>query len=278
MTQNDNAASARDSDLIAYLDGQLQPQTRAMLEERLARDSSLRVRLEELRAGGRDFGQAFDAVLDAAPAERLSAMLNKEVQQHDHRHAGTRSLPVWAAIAASLAMLVAGLGAGYGLRSLGLPAFLQPPTEQGQIDTEAWEQMLASDLALYTSEGLALIGPEGMPSNAELKAIGAKLNIALSTKRLALPDLTLKQARLLAFRGVPLLQLIYLDPRHGPVAFCIYASAGGGEALETERRADMNLAYWADKSKGYMLIGRAPASQLQSLATILMRRFPPASA
>jgi anti-sigma factor RsiW len=275
MTHEDNQTLPEDGDLVGYLDGALTREARGALQEKIARDPALAERLRILQAGGRPFRQAFDAVLDAAPAGRLAAMLEMELRRRHDSGVRQRRLPAWAAIAASLVMLVAGLGAGYGLRTFGVP-FVK--SEAGaEADSGAWETMLASDLALYSPEGLAMIGPGGAPSDAELAAIGAKLNVTLSASRLALPGLTLKQARLLAFDGAPFAQLVYLDPQHGPVAFCIFASHGGAEAPEAKARAGMNLVYWSSARAGYMLIGQAPVRALQDLATDLVKAFPPES-
>ena len=267
-----------DSDLVAYLDGELPSEVRAALEERIARDAALGERLSTLQAGGLPFRQTFDAVLGAAPKERLAAMLERELRQRQNRRDGRRKPPAWAAVAASLVMLVGGLGAGYGLRSYDMLAFLHGQAGDEEIDTGAWGEMLASNLALYTPESLAMIGPQETPSDAELSALGAKLDVTLSADRLALPGLTLKQARLLAYQNTPFIQLVYLDPQHGAVAFCIFASGGGVEAPENATAAGMNLMYWTNDRDSYMLIGRAPARELQDLAGSLARAFPPAHA
>ncbi len=269
---------AEDGDLVAYLDGELPPERRAALEEKMAGDPALADRLSVLQSGGRPFRQAFDAVLKAAPVERLSAALEQELQLQRNRSLGGRRLPAWAAIAASLTILVVGLGAGYTLRSFDTPAMPEDGVRGEEADSGAWGQMLASDLALYTPESLALIEPGQTPTDSELQAIGAKLNVSLSAERLALPGLTLKQARLLAFRDTPFIQLVYLDPQHGPVAFCIFASSGGIETPESTSSAGMNLVYWANDRESYMLIGRAPAPDLQGLAGSLAKKFPPSQA
>jgi anti-sigma factor RsiW len=269
---------AEDGDLVAYIDGELPPERRAALEEKIAGDPALADRLRILQSGGRPFRQAFDAVLEAAPLERLSAALEHDLRRRRNRSSAGRRLPAWTAVAASLVILSVGLGAGYTLRSFGIPGLTEDGVRGEEADSGAWGQMLASDLALYTPESLAMIGPGQTPTDSELGAVGAKLNVALSADRLALPGLALKQARLLAFRDTPFIQLVYLDPQHGPVAFCIFAKSGGIEAPESSRSAGMNLVYWANDRESYMLIGRAPTRDLQDLAGSLARKFPPSPA
>lgn len=273
MAREDRTPFADDADLVALLDGELASDARAALQERLAHESALAERLQMLEAGGRPFRKAFDGVLDAAPTGRLSAMLERELQVPSRR-ALRRGLPVWAAIAASLVLFVAGLGAGQGLRSFDVSELF------GEWDgnTGGWAEMLAGDLALYTPQSLAMITPDRKPSDAELKTIGADLDVGLSNDRLALPGLALKQARLLAYRGTPFIQLVYLDPQHGAVAFCIFASGRAAEAPESLTSAGMNVVYWRKAGKGYMLIGHAPPAELQGLAGALAKEFPPADA
>ena len=278
MAHEDRTDLADDGDLVAYLDGELPPKARAALEEKIARDPALANRLAVLQSGERPFRQAFDAVLEAAPAGRLAAMFDEELRRGKGRRPARRQLPAWAAIAASFVMLVAGLGVGYGVGSIGVPKFLEGAIGDREAELGAWGQMLASDLARYTPESLAMIGPEQAPSDDALKALGAKLDVALSADRLALPGLALKQARLLAFRGTPFIQLIYSDPQHGAVAFCIFAESGGVEAPESSRTAGMNLVYWTDDRQSYMLIGSAPVPDLQNLAGSLAKTFPPSDA
>ncbi|HZD53743.1 MAG TPA: hypothetical protein VE175_11900 [Woeseiaceae bacterium] len=233
--------------------------------------------MQALRAGGLPVREAFDLLLDAAPTERLAAKLAVELQQREGRGVGARRLPAWAAIAATLVIFVAGIAAGYGLRSIDIAGLLQSRAEKDEADAHAWNQMLASNLALYTPEALAMIGHEQAPGDASLKVIGAELDIVLSVERLTFPDLELKQARLLVFRSTPFVQLIYLDRQHRPIGFCIYRRRAGSEGLEDEHRAGMNLVYWAGKRAGYTLLGRAPMSELYRHAAVLAKRFPPSS-
>ncbi|MCR4282179.1 MAG: zf-HC2 domain-containing protein, partial [Bauldia sp.] len=64
-----------DGILTAYIDGELSADERAALEARLAREPELQARLEVLRRGDRSFAKAYEALLSAAPAERMQAML-----------------------------------------------------------------------------------------------------------------------------------------------------------------------------------------------------------
>ena len=75
MTDSAAEPGSDDALLTGYLDGEITGAERAALEQRLLAEPALKVRLDQLGGGGRAFGTAFDALLAAAPQQRLSAML-----------------------------------------------------------------------------------------------------------------------------------------------------------------------------------------------------------
>ena len=275
MTQNDKAESVRDSELIAFLDGNVQPAEGAALQARIASDAKLKARLSMLARGSRPFKEAFDAVLDSAPKARLATRLDAELRRHEAvgRRAQGKRRAALAAVAAGLTLLVIGIGAGYSLRFAGKP-FSRPEIAQEADILDAWLQIVASNHALYTRDSLAVIGPDATPSDGDLEAIGTRLGVDLSKARGALSGGDLKEARLLEFHGVPFVRLVYLDADYGPVAFCIFAGDQDDERLEKSVREGMNLVYWVGEGLGFMLIGRVPMPDLETLAQTLTRQFP----
>lgn len=59
--------------LVAYLDNQLDPQQRQLLEQRLSGEPALAERLSLLARSNLPFKQAFEPLLDEAPVQRLRA-------------------------------------------------------------------------------------------------------------------------------------------------------------------------------------------------------------
>ncbi|MEJ0097177.1 MAG: anti-sigma factor [Bauldia sp.] len=254
---------ADDSILTAYLDGELAGAERTALEKRFLEEPALKVRLDQLGRGGRAFGPAYDALLAAAPADRLQAML----AEVGAAHAKTRRSPRggWnslAAIAAALVIFVVGGLAGYVA-----PTFLHPAGDQ-----VGWRQVVAEYQGLTTAETLAAIPDDPVAVSQELKLIGGKLALDLSPDKLALPDAALKRADLFEFRGKPLVQLAYLAPAAGPIAFCIIANGRPDAGLAFEQREGFNIVYWTDGGRGYMLIGKAPRAALETYAGDLAAR------
>ena len=86
---------------------------------------------------------------------------------------------------------------------------------------ENWRAAVADYLSLYTTDTLAGIPDDPDQRARELAAAGARLSLPLDVGKVVLPDLTLKRAELFAFRDKPLVQVAYLSPATGPVAFCM---------------------------------------------------------
>jgi anti-sigma factor RsiW len=259
-------ADSADSDAIltAYLDGELDAAERAALEKRMLTEPELKLRLDQLGRGGRAFGPAYDALMAAAPEARMAAMLAELVAQHE-RSVGRRARSSWwslPAIAAAVAIFIAGGLAGYAVPALTHKAPEQP----------GWRQVVAEYQGLTTSETLAAIADDPSAMTQELSTIGSRLAIDLSPDKLALPDATLKRAQLFQFRGRPLVQLAYLSPQAGPMALCIIANGRPDEGIAFEIREGFNIVFWTDNGRGYMLIGKATRAALEAYAGTLQTR------
>lgn len=258
------AGGADDGVLTAYLDGELAGTERVGLEKRLLAEPALKVRLDQLARGGRPFGPAYDALLAAAPGERLAATLAGLVARHggNARQAGrTRWRPL-AALAAALVIFAAGGLAGYLVPLLTHQAPQQP----------GWRQVVAEYQGLTTAETLAAIADNPASMATELTTIGGKLSLDLSPDKLALPEAALKRAQLFEFRGRPLVQLAYLSPANGPLALCIIANGRPDAGFAFEMREGFNIIFWTEKGRGYMLIGKAPRQALEAYAGDLAAR------
>ena len=252
-----------DGVLTAYLDGELDAGDRVALEKRLLAEPALTLRLDQLGRGGGPFGPAYDALLAAAPAERLSAMLASLAAKHaavgqTSARSRTRTL---AALAAALVIFAAGAAAGY------VWPILNPPEPPG------WRQVVAEYQSLTTTETLAAISDNPAVVSEELAAIGGKLALDLSPEKLTLPNVALKRAQLFSFRSRPLVQLGYLSPADGPMALCIIANGRPDSDVAFEKREGYNIVFWTRDGHGYMLIGKASRQQLEAFAGDILARM-----
>jgi anti-sigma factor RsiW len=258
-----------EAELVAFIDGRLDNSAVDAFEARLAREVGLRDRLTQLQAGDRPFAVAFQALLDEAPVERLSASLGalSDRQRVDKALGPPSSLRVSRIAAAAIILFCLGIvGGRYG------PAWLFPPSEIAapESDREDWRQAVAEYMGLYTSDTFA--AGTGAQQD-ELATLGAKLGVALTPERIALASLQFRSAQIFNYEGAPLGQLAYIDPATGPVLFCIIHNAEPDAPMKPGKRGGFSVTSWARAGRGYMLIGRLPANQMIALADSLERRF-----
>jgi anti-sigma factor RsiW len=226
-----------DAILVAYLDGELEPQAHEEVERLLESDPSVRERLAMLSRGIRPFKRSFDAVLQAAPRARLLARISSLVIK--------ASRPRWLAdyrqrliaTAAALLLLIGGGIAGYFLGQVSPDLF-----DMGNSD-EAWLDAVTKQVSLYNRAFVASIPVDENAQDVQLSRLSEPLKLDLSRARV-LPGLTLKRIELLQFENRPLAQLLY-EGEHGVVVLCIMPLPNGESEREVERRADLNTIYWA---------------------------------
>jgi anti-sigma factor RsiW len=260
-----------DALLTAYLDGELGEADRAALDRRLLAEPQLKARLDHLGSGGRPFGLAYEALLAAAPVDRLRARLNElaghalsESDPTDNVRGTARRLPrSLLAIAAAVVIFAAGVIAGH----------LLPGVTQAPEQARGWRQVVAEYQSLTTAASLSAIPESPQTVSGELAAVGGTLALDLSPDKVVLPDVALKRAQLYEFNGKPLAQIAYLSPESGPIALCIINNGRGDEDVSFEKREGYNIVFWNTGGRGYMLIGKAPRTMLEAFASDLRPRI-----
>jgi anti-sigma factor RsiW len=255
-----------DAILVAYLDGELEPEAHGKLERLLKSDPSVRKRLAMLSRGARPLKRTFDAVLDSAPRERLQAQFTASVTKSSRPNWFARSRRWGMAIAAALLLAIGAGTVGYLLGQSSPNLFDIGDSE------EAWLDAVANQVSLYSRESVASIPVDETTQKTELDRLSGILKVDLSQARVALPSLTLKRVELLQFENRPLAQLLY-EGEHGVVVLCIMSEPGGESEREAERRANLNTVYWASGNYRFLLIGPAPAETMEKLADIVQSRF-----
>ncbi|RJT26215.1 anti-sigma factor family protein [Buttiauxella izardii] len=234
--------------LVAYLDNQLSENERATLEERLVQDDYLAKRLAFFERTSLPFKTSFEPLLEEAPLEHLQTYLRPSPSPALSR----RNL-----IAAAVSFLALGI--------IGDRAFLHFSQPE-----ENWRELVAQYMALYTPETLAET-PTSQALESQLQATGKQLGVPLSVANLTLPNITLKNARVLAYDEQRIAQITWLDTASGPLALCITRNTGKAMAAQSEQRLGMNIVYWASQSHKFMVIGHGTAMQLSDIATQLQR-------
>ena len=133
-----------------------------------------------------------------------------------------------------------------------------------------WRAAVADYMALYVPETLASLAGD---RTSDLAVLTDALGLPVSAQAIEIPGIAFKRAQLLRFEGRPLAQIAYLDPVTGPMAFCFTRMRTDEAPLRTERRRDMNLAYWSSHEHAFLVVGRRSAEDLTGIATRLRARF-----
>lgn len=252
---NDHAKPS-DEQLVAYLDDQLDTDQRSRIDAAIAEDSVLNLRLQWLARSNLPFREAYDEVTQQAPLDRLHAML--ETLPSPARPAMSRR---WF-LAAAAGLVVSGVVADR--------LFLGWQSSQPK---NSWRGLVADYMALYVPQTLEHLPSDEATQRAQLRTIDARLGLSLLPAQLSLPRLELKRAQILEYDGMPIAQITYLDPAHGPMALCITRSNSGSRHFAHERRHGMNVVYWADMEHAWMLIGHNPAAELEQMAKLIKSRL-----
>jgi anti-sigma factor RsiW len=250
-----------DAELVALIDNELDGKTRADLLRRLSVDEALRDRHEALRDAGIRIADAFGAVVERAPVDRLhAALLKAEAQDKARRRWGARAIRDLAA-AIVIALLAAGIASWATLRIA------------SNDEREDWKAAVVEYMDLYTNDTFALDKPDPLVAAEKLHVIGEKLGVSLTPDNIAVQGLSFKTAQILSYDGAPLAEIAYVDAEDRPVLFCIIANGGADAPIRSGKRGDFSLSSWSRAGRGYLVIGRFPEQQSAELARTLQTRF-----
>jgi anti-sigma factor RsiW len=245
-----------DEQLVAYLDDQLDSEQRRRIDAAIAEDSLLNLRLQWLARSSLPFKNAYDELARQAPTERLQSMLD--------------TLPSPARPAMNRRWFLA---AAAGLVVCGVVADRLFLSWQSSSQKNSWRARVADSMALYVPQTLDHLPSDEAAQRAQLRTIDARLGLNLAPARLALPRAQFKRAQILEYDGVPIAQMTWLDPAHGPLALCVTRANSGSRPFAHERRRGLNVVYWADMEHAWMLLGHNPAAELEDMARLLRSRL-----
>ena len=250
-----------DAELVALIDNQLDGKARDDLLHRISIDEVLRNRYVALRDAGSEIADAFGALVERAPVERLRAALVKaDAQDKARRRWGTRAVRDLAA-AIVIALLAAGIASWVTLRIA------------SNDEREDWRAAVVEYMELYTNDTFALDKPDPSVSAEKLRVIGEKLGVTLTPDKVAVPGLRFKMAQILSYDGAPLAEIAYVDAEDRPVLFCIIVNGEAETSIRSERRGDFSLASWSRAGRGYLVAGHLPEQQSAELARMFQSRF-----
>lgn len=258
MTDPNHNTMKSDEMLVAYLDGELDPDARRQIESLIENEAAVADRLHFLASSNLPFKNAFDPLLDKAPAEKLQSMLagisppepvSQQINSWNRR----------GFLAAAIGFIA--VGVAIDRTFLGLQSSLH-----GDQDGSDWRSVVAQYMSLYTRDTLGNGPVDVAVQSAQLRDVGAQLGLSLTPDRVQLPGAELKRAQILAYDGRALGQITYLDAAQAPMALCIVQSSKGAKAADTERRHGMNVVYWSSDTHAFMLIGHESLGAIQAMS------------
>lgn len=262
-----NKADITEADLQAHVDGQSPEAVRDAIEAHLRDHAQDAERLAHYRLQNESLRRAYDAVLDEAVPEQLTAAV-------DGRSRGWLPLPVLR-YAAVLAWIVLGGAIGWQLRTM-------------QNDSAVENGQGAVSFARHAAVAHAVYSPEvrhpvevGADQEAHLvawlsKRIGAQLRVphlgeqgyALVGGRL-LPGLPDDRA--------PVAQFMYQDAKGQRLTLYVRADADPSRetAFRFARENNIGVFYWVDQKLGYALSGDIEKKELLRVANTVYRQLNP---
>ncbi|BBK35561.1 hypothetical protein STAQ_06390 [Allostella sp. ATCC 35155] len=269
-----------DETLVAFVDGELDEASARDVAAAVAADAGLAARVEAFRQSAMMVQAAFARVIDEPVPERLLLAARGTPEAVSEAPTGTvvpfrrrSAIPRWIAvpIAASVATLVIGAGAGYWAAR---PPVLPPATEMAALETATpgLVDNLAGYYDLYSVTGAE---PPNMDfadlRTAERDGLQSWLSSRLS-RETKVPDLStfgysLRGGRIVISEGRPAGQIIYDNPADKrPIAIYVGTTTKRDAQLTLDQRKDVNVAYWRREGRTIAVFGKSDKSVIRDIA------------
>jgi anti-sigma factor RsiW len=247
-------APITDEELVAYLDGALEPSRKADIDTALMHNEGLAARLAALDIDTGVIRTAFEAVDTAEPVARLRPLLLARAN---------RPRRVWQDLSwqTMAATLLLGAVLGYGVPRL-IP-------DHAKAD---WRVAVAEYQALYTTATLAPLDLDPSTQRVEVAGAGAALGRPITFAALQIAGLQFKRAQILDFDGRPLVQFAYLDAAGTPIAFCATRTGEADSPVRTGELHTLAAAYWTKDGYAFIVIGGKRPEAVQRVAAELSVR------
>ncbi len=249
--------------LRAFVDGELDPASRAQVEHALLHSPELQVQVAALQASCLPYQAAFDA--QALP--ELPAALSRRVSELS---AVANAAPLRPARRQHLMGMGLAAAASFAAGAL-LPwrALTSGPAPSDTVSAMPWVPAIASYQALYVRETLDQLGDPPARLQTLLSGFSEAQRARLFVPDLASEGLTFKRVQRLGFAGQPLIQMVYLPQRGGPAALCLLPASGPDTAVRTQSLQGQGVASWTQQGLAYVLVADLSLDATQRLATRL---------
>lgn len=295
-----------DTLLMAYVDGELAPHERVEVEREIGSSDELAERVALFRASTLPYTDAF-AHQDLPP---VPASLTQKIAELARTHAAAPSamqpgpatqpgandpvvthyaqLPPSTPVRSRMRMrfsapwlAVAFVG---GVFCCGVVLRFAPGAVTGEGSpngalaavaaahgTSPWVMAAAGYQALYSRDTVAVATDPALSAKtvADIHQIDG---IPVRVPDLSSAGLTFKRIQRLRFHDKPLVQIVYLPEKGGPVALCIVKDAKPDQALAQQNVENMDVVTWRQSELSYALIGSGGGVDLSALGKRIAER------
>lgn len=240
-----------DIELHAYVDGQLDPERRARVEERLRGDPDAAARVDAYRRQNELLRALFDpALAEPAPAAGRRA----------------RQPGGWLRHVATAAALLAAVALGWFARGVGTI----PPAEAPSLAARA-----AVAHVTYVPEVLHPVEVGAQQEDHLVGWLSKRLGSPVRAPRLGDAGFRLVGGRLLPGEDRPAAQFMYEDAQGRRLT--LYLANNPEEGRETAfryaREGNVSVFYWVDGAFGYALSAEIPREPLLRVAEVVYREL-----
>ncbi len=251
-----NPLPITDTDLHAYVDGQLSTSRRPDVEAAMARDPALAGRITEMRRQNDALREAFDLWIGEPLPERLLRAAEGPV-------AGRRGLPRWAApLLSAAAALLIGVLAGWFGRDLTLEREGTPTT---------YVRSVALTHALYAGDANRPVEIWAAEEKRLVNWLSKRLGFAVRAPDLNSVGFALVGGRLVAGNEMPTALFMYENADKQRLSLQVRKQpAGSGEtAFRYAVEGGVGVYYWIDDHSAYALSGNLDRAQLLSIGRVV---------
>jgi anti-sigma factor RsiW len=246
-----------DTDLLAYVDGQLPPQRCAEIEAAVASSAEVARRLSAMRASALPYAAAFDAqALPPVPDElsrRITELASSAPQRPPSRYSA------WPRLAGAFAAGVLCCAVALRLLAPGIPAFTST------AGVAPWIEAVADYQQLYSRATLTHVSEDPQLSARIISDLQAADGLKVAVPDLRGAGLSFKRVQRLSFHQQPVVQIVYLPERGEPIALCITRDARPAETPHAQQIGELGTVAWRQGNLGYVLLGRASTQALMDL-------------
>lgn len=238
-----------ETDLNAYLDGELDPSKRAAVEAYLADNPAESERI----AAWRDQAATLRALYGHVADEAVPSRLSPHRLAIERRHRMMRSVT---AMAAALVLVVLGGVGGWVGRG-----FTAPDASQMTLVSEA-----EAAHALYTPEVLHPVEVSGEEGAHLSKWLSKRLDRSLAIPDLSTEGFSLVGGRLLPAAGSAAALLMYENRDGARVTLYVVPKSGEESAMRFTTKGELTAVSWQVETLGCVLVGNLPRDTLMKLA------------